>query len=235
MRSVFMQHSSFPSFSRMASSDKCCSSHHFTNHVECGDDIDPCLAKEISRSERERIQYIRFKEQSDQLLRNLNIRTSRYRIRGSVAPDDRSDSGEETECTGDNCNHKLGIVSVNPNEFVKFAARYKNRKMFLMCVPCDYDMISNDEALKELESELRNAEKGSRCQHDSVLFCKFQTTVCVCGKCDQIERKLTGPLRSICMLLRSNPSVLLLRNAGLLGLWSKTDGPVISFISKHSA
>jgi hypothetical protein len=204
-----------------------CSHHH---HHE--DEIDPCMAQEIAHAEKERILYEKLKVQSDRLLMNLNIRTNKTRVRGAVASSNECDlysSDSEEACTE---TAEYPLATCTPTDFTKLFSAYKDKMVFILCIPCDFPTDSPAQVETELYSVFDEARRA--CKNRDVVFAKFTKRLCVCGRCLDADCRPLGTLRSVAMLLKRSPSVVLTRNGGLIGIWTAKDGPMEAFVSKNS-
>ena len=196
--------------------------------------MDPCLAKEIAIAERDRIMYEKMKAQSDKLLKNLNIRTSKYRVRGPAVP------VEEDVCDDVYSDHEacslvaMPIAKMAPAAFHPFASANNDKKIFTFAAPCDCDTVSQPDIIPRAQGEFEKLHQDLAQVNKDVLFSILSKPVCVCGKCGDPETRLVGSLRSVAMILKSTPSVIVTRNGGgLIGIWTPSDGPMESFVKKH--
>lgn len=204
--------------------------HH--HHNCCGDghagheeEYDPCMAQEVAQMERDRIRYEKMKVQSDRLLMTLNIRLDKYRVRGPIAPEEHdSCSSDEGEC----CD--VSLQSVLPCEFSDLSSQHRGIKILTLMYPCDAP--PEPDALKAQEEELMTAVKAVA-HPAGVVASKFSKPICVCGKCTDPQSRASGSLRSLTMILKSNISLVLTRNGGILGMWTPRDGDIGTFIKKH--
>jgi hypothetical protein len=211
----------------------CCAGHRHDSY-----EIDPCMAQEIAQAEKERILYEKLKTQSDKFLMNLNIRNNRARFRGAVAQVEEDDpcSSSEDEESREVSQSSAKLVQILPSQFTTFHVQHKDSKIFLFCVPCDISPEFTKEKLDELYKAFvdgfPNPSTGA-----SVVFGRFKSDLCVCGRCSETDSRPSGTLRSVAMILKRSPSVVLTRNGGLVGVWSAppTDLSVSlhSFVSKH--
>ena len=211
-----------------------------TGHGHELEEMDPCMAQEIAQIERNRIMYDRLKSQSDALLMNLNIRTNKLRVRGAV-----SQNEEEEACSS--CDERVvptesklvtRKLSIAPNQFSNSMSQYKDSKLFVLCVPCDVSIEYTPEILKQLSTVFDTVSPGVGEQNSSFILCRLSTKLCVCGRCPEPDSRPVGTLRSVAMILKGSPTVVLTRNGGLVGVWSypKDGDPTKSlqaFISKH--
>jgi len=205
-----------------------CSQDHHSHDEE----IDPCMAQDIAKAEKDRILYEKLKVQSDRLLMNLNIRTNKMRVRGAVSlPEDDHSCSSDSESAPREFS-TLPLISVAPALFDKFYNSNRDKKIFTLCIPCDFSAESDPESLSTI-SAVFDKERLA-CKNENVAFSKFSKTLCVCGKCEDIESRAVGSLRSVAMILKKSPSIVLTRNGGLVGIWTENDGELISFISKHT-
>lgn len=210
----------------------CCSSSSSNHHHD--DEFDPCMAKEIAQMERHRILYEKMKAQSDKMLMNLNIRTAKHRVRGSVAPDHHDEDSDEAECAAGECSHEKKVLQIIPSLFNTFALSNKGCRVIMLCIPCDYQLNggSSDE-VSATEKVFSDVCRDLPCKKKDVVLGKFSKPVCICGKCEDSERQPTGSLRSVAMLLKCLPSVVVTRNGGLQGIWSSSQGDLDQFLKKH--
>jgi|LauGreDrversion4_2_1035121.scaffolds.fasta_scaffold14309_2 hypothetical protein len=215
------------------SNGSCCHGHTHEDH-----DIDPCMAQEIAQAEKERILYEKLKSQSDRLLMNLNIRTNKLRTRGAVAQTEEDDSysscEEATLHESQLCTRH--VVQVHATQFPLLHSEHKDSKIFLFCVPCDIRTDYEKEKVEELQKALCDESAASPVTSNS-MFARLATKLCVCGRCPEPDSRPTGTLKSVAMVLRGVPSVVLTRNGGLVGVWScpaeQATTSLHSFISKH--
>ena len=214
----------------------CCnSSSHSHSHEHDSVEFDPCMAQEIANMERNRRLYEKYKTQSDKFLMGLNIRLDQGRTRGAVKPDEQE--GSESESDGVHESSLIAhLVMVKPVEWNEFVKNQSGKRIILLVMSCDYipptelDRSSSGD-FAEVASIIHSQLVSKKIKDVSVA--QFSKPVCVCGKCDDIERRVGGSLRSLTLLLRERLSVVVLRSGGLLGMWSSTDGPLDSFISKY--
>jgi hypothetical protein len=192
------------------------------------------MAKEIALMERDRILYEKMKAQSDKMLMNLNIRTAKHRVRGSVAPDHHDADSDEAECAAGECTHEKKVSQIVPSQFNSFALSNKGCRVIMLCVPCDYQLNGGSSSeLSDTGTVFSNACSDLPCMKKDVVFGKLSKPVCICGKCEDSERQPTGSLRSVAMLLQCMPSVIVTRNGGLQGIWSSSQGVLDQFLKKH--
>ena len=215
----------------------CSTEHRHEHHFD--DEYDPCMAQEIAHAEKARVLYEKMKCQSDRLLMNLSIRTNKFRPRAAVTEDeDIQDISSDWE-DGQNCERPQNVVKVTPRDFLALCRSAKHAKVFTLAIPCDMTSAEWPESdVKDLEAVLAE-RSGSQLINKTDVFSAFNKAVCVCGTCEIPEACLTGSLRSISMILRSNPSVILTRNGGLLGIWSagkvvEARASLSAFITKNS-
>jgi hypothetical protein len=188
------------------------------------------LAQEIAKAEKERIFYQKLKVQSDRLLMNLNIRTNKMRARGAVVErDEQSCSSDlEEEVVGRSGNP---LVKCPPIEFTTLCSVHKDKKVFVLCIPCDFPSDAPVEIEKTIQDAFESLRESNR--NRGVVFAMFSKKLCICGHCSDADSRPTGTLRSVAMILKNSPSVVLTRNSGLIGIWTDKDGPLDTFVSKH--
>lgn len=218
------------------------SSHHHCSgssgcdsHGDYYEEYDPCMAQEVACAEKERVLYDKLKSQSDRFLLGLNIRIDQGRVRGPAAQEEDepySPCSHETDAHQNVNRTKL----VSPMGWGDFAKVHAGKRVIVLVSPCDVSQASKDqdgEASFHSIVSIREQLEGIKISNPDVVLAEFSLPVCVCGKCENPDMKLTGSLRSVMLLLRKNPSVLVVRSGGLVGMWTQADGPLASFISKH--
>ncbi len=201
---------------------KCADSHSHAHD----DESDPCFQKEVAAAEKARVRYTMLKEQSDKLLSTLNIRTTKLRPRSAVQNTEESepqDTPDSTEASA------LETHVCEPSRLGELTKAHPDCTVFVVCHPCD--QLTQDTVLSEFEGVISTLSLSSS---SSVLFVKFKCPMCVCGKCPSSESRISGPLRSVGMLLRHSSSVVALRKGGLIGMWQgSSSGPLTEFIRKY--
>lgn len=216
------------------SHDGCCAGHTHEPH-----DTDPCMAQEIAQAEKDRVLYEKLKSQSDRLLMNLNIRTNKLRVRGAVAQAELDDScsSDDEPTLNESQASKRNIIQLQPTQFTSLHSQHRDAKIFLFCVPCDIQTDFSSEKVEDLYKAVREAPVSSS-SLSKIVFARLSTRLCVCGRCPEADSRPTGTLKSVAMILRGVPSLVLTRNGGLVGVWSSPADQAISslhsFISKHS-
>ena len=213
---------------------RCCGSHAHDSH-----DLDPCMAQEIAQAERDRILYEKLKTQSDRLLMNLNIRSNKGRVRGAVAQvdDDKSCTSSDEDLPDSTNASMVDVVQVLPSQFNTLCIQNKDSKVFLFCVPCDMSPEYTTEQVEALFGAFKSLFKVVKQPRVAGIAARFKTNLCVCGKCADADSRAIGTLRSVAMILKKAPSVVVTRNGGLVGVWSappsEPDLSLHSFVSKH--
>jgi hypothetical protein len=204
-------------------------------HHQPNDEFDPCLAKEIANIERDRVFYEKLKVQSDKFLAGLNIRLDHKRGRAAVCQEDEESccsAGEETSPSAISSH----VTRIAPSEWNKVVSANPGKKAILVAVPCDFVTGSqsvasiSDSLLRDVLAAKPLRSDGSK---DLPIFVQLRSPVCVCGKCEDPDTRITGSLKSITLLLRSDPSVIVTKSGGLLGLWTRKDGDLSAFISRY--
>jgi hypothetical protein len=213
----------------------CCGSSSTSHsHAHGDDEYDPCMAKEIAAMERDRILYEKFKSQSDKFLMGLNIRLDQGRTRGAVRPEEEDDIHSDCDLEESTAFRPKVAVS-KPSDWADFSKRNNGKRIFLVACPCD-DRVNQRVAQEEedLIDPVKILEKSvpQNTKKDFIIS-QFSKPVCVCGKCEDPDRKVSGTLRSLMLLLRGRKSVLVMRSGGLLGMWTTTDGPLESFVARY--
>ena len=216
-----------------AAHGKCCEGHIHDSH-----EIDPCMAQEIAQAERERVLYQKLKAQSDTLLMNLNIRSNKSRIRGAIAQIEEDDACSSCDegLSGDGERQKVSVADISASQFAALHIENKDSKIFLFCVPCDMSPDLSKDQVETLFRAFRHSFESRKYPADGILV-RFKSKLCVCGRCPEPESRPMGTLRSVAMILKKVPSVVVTRNGGLVGVWSapstEPENSLNSFLSKH--
>lgn len=207
-----------------------CCAHHLADpdRGHHNDEFDPCWAKEIAAIERDRIRYEKLKDQSDRMLMSLNIRLEKSRARLSVSGGDEPD--EDSEISSSPCELQQ-MYHLVPSGFRKFVSDRRGQKVITLISPCDFEDHTRSLSLLE---EFTDLLSKPRAIEGPTVHSVFDIPVCVCGVCADKERRLSGSLRSLSMLLRGCPTVVVTRNGGMIGMWTRSDGPLADFIFTHS-
>lgn len=193
------------------------------------------MAKEIARAEKDRILYDKLKAQSDRFLLGLNIRVDQGRVRGSVAQEDEGESSPCEHVSSEHCGSPR-IQPIPPSSWNEFAKSNAGKRIIVLVTPCDFFQPDGSQAENSEASSLsvaREELKATTKPNSDLILAELSVPVCVCGRCENPGSKLTGSLRSVIFLLQKKPSLLVVRSGGLAGMWTQSDGPLASFISKH--
>jgi hypothetical protein len=188
------------------------------------------MAQEVAMMERYKIRYEKLKAQSDRFLVGLNIRLDRSRIRGAVASEE--DDCCESPINASGAAAEESVFTIKPADMSSFVAQENGGKVILLAFPCVWRKSNEPTDAEPLTSEFE-ALRLTLCIPADVRLVKYSCPVCVCGGCENPDAKLTGALRSIIFLLKTNPSVVITRGGGLLGMWSPADGDLSGFIRRY--
>ena len=180
--------------------------------------------------EKERIRYEKLKVQSDRFLVGLNIRLDKGRVRGAVASEE--DDCCHSPCDGSHEATSEAFLTIKPSDVSTLVSQEKVVKVVLLAFPCSWCKSHEPAEAEALTGEFESLHIKLPIPSNMCLV-KLSCPVCVCGGCENPDGKLTGSLRSIIFLLKTNPSVVITRGGGLLGMWSPAEGDIRDFIRRY--
>jgi hypothetical protein len=216
--------------SKSCRSSSCKDHSHAHDHEE----HDPCMAKEIASMERDRILYDKLKTQSDKFLLGLNIRLDQGRTRGPVRIEEDDECHSEWEEAVTARVERKCLFTV-PSKWADFVKLQDGNRIFLVASPCDEANSLTQSEIKGDSNDPVNLLQRvlSECPKKDIILSQFSKPICVCSKCEDPERRVSGSLRSLIFLLKGMRCVLVLRSGGMLGMWTSSDGPLESFVSRY--
>ena len=157
------------------------------------EDDDPCLAKHMAMAEKSRILLDKLKKQSDAILTAKRLSRSAL---FTPAEDSSSILEEESRVV-----NYIDAVDLSSCVLLR-------QKTFVLLIPCDSCVDVSEYTEAFVESVQNSSVKDAK-------FIILNGRICVCGQCEQ---KLTGPLRTMAIILSKKPSVVYSSGRGIAGL-----------------